>query len=107
MAWLGTFDTRQGRVLLIMGEEDRDEVHRRVFRTSRAMNAPPIPAGSIEVIALHGVECAMLARAEYGNVVEAPFLLWLRDLLQGSTWDLIVIDPLSRFAGPDAERDNA
>jgi RecA-family ATPase len=107
--WLGALDVASpGRVFLALGEEDADEVHRRLFnavRSSRAANPQP---GSIVVLPLAGVACAMLEADDRGNAIEAPFLPWLRSHLAASPdWRLVVVDPLSRFAGPDAEIDNA
>ncbi len=107
--WLGTFDVASpGRVFLALGEEDADEAHRRLFRARRSGNAPVPPEGSIVVLPLAGVSCAMLERDDRGNLVEASFLPWLREhLASEKDWRLVVVDPLSRFAGPDAETDNA
>jgi hypothetical protein len=107
--WLGAFDVASpGRVFLALGEEDAQEVHRRLFRAVRASRSPNPPPGSIVVVPLAGVPCAMLQADERGNPVEAPFLPWLRLRLSSEQgWRLVVIDPLSRFAGPDAETDNA
>ncbi len=120
--WLGTFDVaipgepgedgkrrpRTGRALVIVGEEDADEAHRRLYRARRATGAPIPPHGSIVVLPLHGVPAPMLMRDDHGEPTDAPFLRWLRAYLEtNGQWDLIVVDPLSRFAGPDAEIDNA
>jgi RecA-family ATPase len=42
-----------------------------------------------------------------GNLVEAPFLPWVRDYANAGAFRLVAIDPLSRFGGPDVETDNA
>jgi RecA-family ATPase len=50
----------------------------------------------------------MLAKDPAGNLCETAFLEWLREWAKANgPWSLIVLDPLSRFAGPDAEIDNA
>jgi hypothetical protein len=49
----------------------------------------------------------MLARDERGNAMETEFLRWLRTYVEAGAFRLVVVDPLSRFAGPDAEKDNA
>jgi len=115
--WLGAFDVaipgqdgrpRAGRVLVIVGEEDADEAHRRLYRARKATNAPIPQEGSIVVLPLAGVPCPMLERDQAGNLRSAPFLLWLRRYVEAhGPWHVIVVDPLSRFAGPDAEIDNA
>lgn len=108
-AWLGSLQvTSPGRVLLILGEEDADELHRRLYRAARSMSAPTPPEGSISALPLSGLPSALVQRDERGNTEAAPFFEWLRTYLAaGEEWKLIVLDPLSRFAGLDAEKDNA
>jgi RecA-family ATPase len=48
-----------------------------------------------------------LALDDNGNLQDTPFALELRDYLATAGFRLVVIDPLSRFAGPEAEIDNA
>lgn len=107
--WLGIFDVASpGRVLMALGEEDAEEARRRLFRAARASHVPNPPPGSIVVIPLAGVTCAMLERDDRRNATEAPFLTFLRARLSSEQgWRLVIVDPLARFAGPDAETDNA
>jgi RecA-family ATPase len=107
--WLGALDVASpGRVFHAVGEEDAEEMHRRLYRARRCANAPIPPADSIVVLPLAGVTCPMLELDERRNLREGPFLPWLRGRLASEKgWRLIVVDPLSRFAGPDAETDNA
>jgi len=107
--WLATFTVAtKGRVLLIVGEEDAEEVRRRLYRVRASMGAPIPEPDTIVVLPLAGVPCAMLERDACKNMVEAPFLPWLRGWLrEHGPWSLVIVDPLSRFAGPDAEIDNA
>ena len=106
--WLGTFPCSEpGPVALVLGEEDAEEAHRRIYNEARRSGAPP--AGSIVVVPLAGVNCALLGRDTCGNPVETPFAAWLRERIAASGIDfrLIVVDPMSRFAGLEAEKDNA
>lgn len=107
--WLGALDVvSPGRVLAILGEEDADEVQRRLYNAARATSAPTPALGSIVTMPLAGLPSEMICRGPDGNPTDAAFLVWLRDLLKKSEgWRLILIDPLSRFAGMDAEKDNA
>jgi RecA-family ATPase len=107
--WLGALDvTTPGRVLLCLGEEDADEVRRRLYRACRAADAPVPPAGSIVTLPLRGVACALVESDVNGNPCGTAFGTWLRAYVatQGP-WTLVAVDPLSRFAGLDAETDNA
>jgi RecA-family ATPase len=107
--WCGAFSVATpGRVALVVAEEDYEEGHRRAYNTRRSAHAPIPKPGSIVVLPLAGVPCSMLERDAGGNVVEAPFLSWVRRwLVEHGPWSLIIFDPLSRFGGPDAEGDNA
>lgn len=109
--WLGALEVASpGRALLVLGEEDHDEVHRRIYSAARAMNVRPPDDDLLVALPLAGVTSPMLERDERGNPCEAPFLHWLRARLVAPTpspWRLIVVDPLSRFAGQEAEKDNA
>ncbi len=106
--WLGTFSATRGRVLVLLGEEDAEEVRRRLFNERRASNAPIPDEGSIVVVPLAGEPCAMLEQDAHGNPSETDFLTWLRAYVaEHGPWALIIVDPLSRFAGQEAERDNA
>jgi len=106
--WLGCFSVpNPGRVLLVCGEEDAEECQRRVYHAT-AVNGTKAPAAdAIEVLPLHAVSCAMLELSDTGNLCETAFLVWLRGYVKNGNFRLLVIDPLSRFAGPNAEIDNA
>jgi hypothetical protein len=105
--WLGTFEATRGRALLVLGEEDAEEARRRLHDAANARQSPQPQPGAIEVLPLAGNLCAMLEHDERGNAAETPFLEWLREYVRTGGFRLVVVDPLSRFAGPDAEKDNA
>jgi hypothetical protein len=102
--WLGAFDTpNPGNVLLILGEEDRQEVWRRLRRTARMMGIAEAPSARIEIAPLAGVVAPMMDR----DGKELPFLPWLREFIaRTGPYALVVCEPLSRFAPPEAEKDN-
>lgn len=115
--WLGNLAVAQaavGRVLLVLGEEDAEEVRRRMWNASRAMGLGTGETASaakrIVALPLAGVPCSFLEReTKGGELADSRFAKWLRSKLAepGDPWRLIVLDPLSRFAGADAETDNA
>lgn len=108
--WCGTYIPTQGRTLLVLGEEDAPEVQRKVHQAARSHQTRSFERGSIVTLPLTGVSSPMIERDRAGNVVDAPFLRWLRSYLDppgSSPWRLVILDPLSRFAGADAEKDNA
>lgn len=78
--WLGTIDVATpGRVLLCAGEEDAEEIRRRLFRARRAANAPVPPTDAIVTIPLRGVACSLIESDEFHNPRETDFGIWLRD----------------------------
>ncbi len=106
--WIDTFETTKGRVLLGFGEEDLDEAKRRAFRGRRATSAPIPSRDSMVALPLRGTACALIERDKEGNGRETQFGAWLkRYIAENGPWSLIIVDPLSRFAGLDAETDNA
>lgn len=107
--WLGTFSPNAGRVLLLLGEEDLEECHRRVYHAAKASGVTSIPVGSIVVRALAGVPTPLIASGEHDSFHETQHVEELRRHIkdQEVPYHLVVFDPLSRFAGKDAETDNA
>lgn len=92
----------RGRVLIVIGEEDADEAHRRLYKAASDRGQPP--PESVVVMPMKGIVCAMLDKDDN----ELPFLVELREYLRATgPYDLVVIDPISRFCGPKAETDNA
>jgi hypothetical protein len=105
--FLGAFHVETpGRVLLILAEEECDDVQRQVYRAARARGLVLQP-NMIVALPLHGVPCSMVARDRDGNVQDTDFASWLYAYLTGESFALVVLDPLSRFAGLEAEKDNA
>ncbi|MBI3072894.1 MAG: AAA family ATPase [Deltaproteobacteria bacterium] len=121
---LGTFSVPiSGPVLLAAGEEDEDEIWRRLFGAARAMNLSPaekeMVAKNILPMPLCGKRVALTYSLEelrqIGGDLESlmdrgtPFAVELLRRLSGAgrEWALIILDPASRFAGPDVEIDNA
>jgi hypothetical protein len=106
--FLGAFDVASpGRVLLVLAEEDLDEAQRRLFHAVTISGADPPEAGAIVVLPLYGITCSMLELDSTGNLLETSFLHWIREYIAKSDFRLVVFDPLTRFAGPKAEVDNA
>jgi hypothetical protein len=111
--WLGTFKaTRPGHVLLALAEEDLAEVHRRLWRACNAAGLSPEERREVEtrihVLPLAGESVALTTAGEDRQLVETGMAQALRSRLEavGHDWDLVIIDPLSRWAGGGAEVDN-
>lgn len=115
--WLGVFDVvRPGAVLLGLAEEDLPEVHRRLYAAAAAMglnnDERREAAARIAALALAGSDVALTQGDGKGNVTETAIGEHLLRKLRGSAaelsleWSLVIVDPLSRWAGNDTEKDS-
>jgi len=111
--WLETFRVASpGNVLLALGEEDRDEAERRLWRTANALelSAEQRRAAKqfLHVLPLHGVPVALTSSPSPGIVNETDVATFLRSRMAeaGVDWSLVILDPLSRWGGGGVEKDN-
>jgi hypothetical protein len=110
-------EAREGRVLLLLGEEDVEEVHRRVHRVARAYQLSEGQQGLVAerliVVPLAAASTPLLELSQDGSTLtETSHLADLVERIRatdddGQGFSLVVLDPLSRFAGPTFETDNA
>lgn len=110
--WLDTFRvTSPGNVLIALGEEDAEEVHRRFHRAGAAMGLSNEEARQaterIVALPLAGLPVALTAKDAHGNTTTTATLETMRKRLGEREWSLVILDPFARFAGDDAEIDNA
>lgn len=107
--WLDHFHVPlPGRVLIALAEEDADEAHRRFYALADAMRLTDEQAAdarrNLVVCPLAGIAARLVdpdgARTDFHAELTAR-------LAQGGPWQLVILDPLSRFAGADTEKDNA
>ena len=112
--WLATFTVDEpGHVLLALGEEDLEEMQRRLFNAARMMglegHARARARERLALLPLAGESVAFLRNDERRNLETTEAYRLLRERLEGAgvEWRAIILDPLSRFAGADAEKDNA
>lgn len=108
--WLDTYrPIRRGRVLLALGEETLDEVQRRVWQCSRGLDdyQRHEVARNVVPLGLSGQPVAMLQRTAEGAYGPTPWFEELSSRLEAmGTWRLIILDPWSRWGGPDVEEDS-
>ena len=97
----------QAASCFVMREEDRDDMWRKILHRAAQARGLTIPPDSIKMMPLAGIPCALLETGDHGVPRESAFALWLFQYLTGEKFSLVVFDPLSRFAGFDAEKDNA
>ncbi len=118
--WLGHFPVGEGchgRAVLILGEEDPGELQRRLHVQARAMDLTREQrAAVVGIYALPGASLDGLALTrpeEHGERARTPYAGALFEHLKRIAdetekgWDVVILDPLSRFAGPDVEKDNS
>ena len=115
--WLGAFKVATpGNVLIALAEEDMEEVQRRFYRAANIAGEKGGPLNRDEraeatrrivALPLAGNPVALTCKDKEGNTTESPFLAELRRCLDDREWSLIILDPLARWAGDDAEVDNA
>lgn len=113
--WCGLPVASPGPVLLVMAEEDGQEVWRRLHHTLHALRLPEDQVATVEanlvVLPLAGELCALTQEGGNDTLVTS----FCRNLVaaaremgaEAGGFRLVVLDPLSRFAGPDVEADNA
>ena len=118
--WFGAWPVEQGRVLLVLAEEHFEEVLRRFHFALKgggelhdlakladiSANITLVPAAGI------GLALTFERDRDSGALPETPRVQEIRDVLQnaardGKPYSLVVLDPSSRFAGGDVEKDNA
>jgi hypothetical protein len=116
--WLGPggWETRApGRVLLVLGEEERDECLRRIHDACLGLSDRELALvqQNLSVLPLAGVSVALTFESKTPTgLPETARAEELRQVLQaaqdaGRPYEIVIIDPLSRFAGPDVEKDNS
>lgn len=119
--WLGWFPVSphvSGRVALVLGEEDAGEIQRRLRAQAEVMRID-VQREALHLRGVHAlpgaglslalVETDPLTRRSSPTERARELLAYLEREADraGLGWDAVILDPLSRFAGADAETDNA
>jgi RecA-family ATPase len=116
--WFGAggWKADRGRVLLVLAEEDAEEALRRLHASAIGCSedALNLVARDITVLPLAGRGVALTREATdaTGALPETTMANEIRELLRAAVqehhpYSLVVLDPLSRFAGGDVEKDNS
>ena len=113
--WCGLHVVKPGPVVLILGEEDLGECHRRLKAAWKTMNTEDSKRAAARtlVLPLAGTGDNRLVKEDKQAGPQksdraedlVAYLKRKGDELGG--WSLVVVDPFARFAGMDAEKDNA
>ena len=112
--WLGhyTVDPKAPRdVLMLLGEEDAEEVHRRIHHVGNALGLTLVEqqalAAHVTAVPLMGCTVPLLQVGAQGLSEPTHHLHALHKRLRaGRGWGLVMLDPQSRFAGVDVESSN-
>lgn len=98
-----------GRVLILLGEEKLKQAHRRFHDLAHSMRLTDeqveLAKANIVMMPLAGV-IAPLVVQDGTSTSETDVMAFLRQHMAEAEWTLVIIDPLSRFAGADTEKDN-
>ena len=99
---------RKGKVLLALGEEDNEEIRRRLYKATRyssdyeraEVERNLVPLG------LMGQRIGLMERGADGNARASAWYGQLTDqLTKSGPWRCIILDPWSRWGGPEVETD--
>jgi len=111
--WLGHYETpaEPQRVLMLLGEEDEEEVRRKLYWTSEAMGLEAAEHRAVEefvvALPLAGHALPLLRAGEHGNLEGTEHSDAVLELLHTrDDWGFVVVDPVSRFTGVNTEGDN-
>jgi hypothetical protein len=114
--WFGAWPCERGRVLLVLAEEDAAETQRRLHYALRGAHDYQLNdiVNNLTVLPAAGEGFALTFEQDgsSGGLPETARVAELRELLkaaaaEGRPYSLVVLDPSSRFAGGDVEKDNA
>jgi hypothetical protein len=103
----------EGRVLLALGEENEAKAHLRMELLTAHLTAEQRARleDRLVVMPLASVPVGLMAdrSGRYGEEARAGDIASELELLltEGGPWSLVILDPLSRFAGMETEVDNA
>ena len=102
---------RGGKVVVVLGEEDEEEVHRRIFNVSEGLGLSARErdalATAIVALPMAGKACALTEVNGAGGVSRTEFQRELVRNIKNDDIRLVCLDPLSRFASVAGETDNA
>lgn len=102
--------TEQGYVFLGLGENTNDDIHRLLRKVSQLFTEDQLTTASkhLAVMSFSGIQSSFIDKDRFSPSAVFNELLEQLKLREPSTgWSLIILDPISRFLGSDAETDNA
>lgn len=111
--FLDTFRAAEpGHVLMALAEEELEECTRRLWRACNALELGPDQrkdlAQRMHLLPLHGCPVAMLRAPTMGAFEVTAIATQLKQAMldRQVDWGAVILDPLARWSGGGAERDN-
>lgn len=118
--WLDTFTTtkycgegKKGSVFIGLGENHYDDIHRLLYKASKKIRNLPMgeeilveASKRIAPFSFCGQQAAFLDE-KHPSQYFRELKIKLEDMAPKEGWSLIILDPVSRLMGADAEIDNA
>jgi len=113
--WFGHFDigaTAGDGVLMLLGEEDADEVRRKLYYTCADLDLTPGERDAVQrcvvPLGLAGHALPLLRGADNNNLEGTEHGEAILERLHAGreNWGLVVVDPVSRFTAVNVEADN-
>lgn len=103
----------KGNVFLALGENTKEDIHRLLRKTYKKMypniEDQAYKSDSIQrlaIISVMGMKASLIDKENNPTKFYNDLLSKLKEKEPQSGWDLIILDPISRFLGPKAETDN-
>lgn len=111
-AWFGAWQAQaSGRILLALGEEKTEEVHRRLWEVADSLDLSDADRAMVIdrvwCMALHGKAIRLVDERGDRTPAHADLMDTLKREAGDDGWSLVVLDPLSRVSGSDTESDNS
>jgi hypothetical protein len=109
--WLGEFSVeRPGNVFMGLGENSDEDIHRLLRKTSKSLGLSLDECVRAEtrlsLMSFMGISSSFIHKNKPTDVFQV-LLDGLKEKEPSDGWSLIILDPISRFAGASAETDNA
>jgi hypothetical protein len=97
-----------GKVFLGLGENSTDDIHRLLRKVTRNYSDELLKtiSAQLSVQSFVGMQASFIDRTGPTSFFD-EFITQLKEKSPSGGWSLIILDPISRFLGADAETDNA
>lgn len=109
--WVGEFPVEApGNVFMALGENSDEDIHRLIRKTSKSLGLSVdecMNAGTrLAVMSFMGLSSSFIQKNKPTDLFQR-LLESLKNKEPADGWSLVILDPISRFAGASAETDNA